>query len=342
MATVGTYAANFHEGSRSEILADYLFSAWGTVTPVRRQDDYGLDLYCTLMERLGQRALVRDYFVVQVKSDTAAWVFTSEESVRWLVEYPMPLFLACVDKGEGVVRVYHLVPRFFLWALGKLPDRLELKPEETVDGSFNDWGNGETFSLSAPIIQVTLEDLISDDRMGALRQVFAYWVRLDRENCDLVRQGLLRFRMPPAYRVNEVPAPSIAELGNAVPETEFLRRGIVTLAEGAECISGQLGRRGDRMGALLGALLLDHLQRNYGGEFEGNPRWQQRVPADLGRIVCGGLNEALVDNQRSTYQYRGLEAVEKMLIEEPLVKRFLAGPEAAERLLKTTDSSTRG
>ena len=32
----GAYAPNPHEGSRSEILADYLFSSWGTVTPVRR------------------------------------------------------------------------------------------------------------------------------------------------------------------------------------------------------------------------------------------------------------------------------------------------------------------
>jgi hypothetical protein len=49
----GAIAFGFHEGSRSEILSDYLFSAWGTVTPVRRQDDYGLDLYCTLTARLG-------------------------------------------------------------------------------------------------------------------------------------------------------------------------------------------------------------------------------------------------------------------------------------------------
>ncbi len=65
---MGSVAANFHEGSRSETIADYLLSSWGTVTPVRRQDDHGLDLYCTLTERIGQRALVTDYYSVQVKS----------------------------------------------------------------------------------------------------------------------------------------------------------------------------------------------------------------------------------------------------------------------------------
>src|SRR5262245_32320623 len=65
---IGVTAANFHEGSRSEVLADYLFSAWGTVTPARRQSDYGLDLYCTLTEQVGALARVKEYFSVQVKS----------------------------------------------------------------------------------------------------------------------------------------------------------------------------------------------------------------------------------------------------------------------------------
>ena len=55
-SATGAYVRGFHEGSRSEVLADYLFSAWGTVTPVRRWSDYGLNLYCTLSERIGPLA----------------------------------------------------------------------------------------------------------------------------------------------------------------------------------------------------------------------------------------------------------------------------------------------
>jgi hypothetical protein len=115
----GATAASFHEGSRSEILADYLFSAWGTVTPARRQSDYGLDLYCTLTERVGHRARVREYFSVQVKSsDGALWPFNDIASVKWLIDHPLPLFLSTVNKKEGVVRVYHTIPRFQIWAFG--------------------------------------------------------------------------------------------------------------------------------------------------------------------------------------------------------------------------------
>jgi hypothetical protein len=138
----GTFAPNPHGGSRSEILADYLFSQWGTVNPVRWQDDYGVDLYCTLSETMGKRAVVRDYFTVQVKSNLDPWIFPDQESVRWLVEYPTPLFLAVVDKKKGVVRVYHVMPMFYAQALGNLPNRIELNPEDTEDGNFVQWEQG--------------------------------------------------------------------------------------------------------------------------------------------------------------------------------------------------------
>lgn len=320
---IGSYVPNFHEGSRSEILADYLFSSWGTVTPVRRQDDYGLDLYCTLSDRIGQRAVVRDYFVVQVKSDTEPWVFEHPESVRWLVEYPTPLFFACVDKKQQTVRVYHVMPRFAVWMLANRMARLELKPEDADDGHFVQWDYRESFSLSAPIIRATLGDLSNDDRMESLREVFTDWVHLDRENCDLVRQGLLRFRMPVSYKVNQRPNIALMqEAGNAVPEREFLNRGISTLAEGAECIGGQLARLGDLPTALRAALLVDNLRKIYGQQFDNAPRWlAERIPADLGMFIREHLNKALGE-EGASYQYTAIDRVQEALDNLQLVKNF--------------------
>jgi hypothetical protein len=107
---------NAKEGSRSEILADYWFSRWGAVTPVRRSDDFGIDLYCTLFDEVGKSAVVRDYFSVQVKSGLIPWNFTAGDQVRWLVEYPTPLFLACVDKKKLTVSIHHAMIRFLLRA----------------------------------------------------------------------------------------------------------------------------------------------------------------------------------------------------------------------------------
>jgi hypothetical protein len=319
----GSIAANFHEGSRSEILADYLFSAWGTVSPVRRQDDYGIDLYCTLTERVGQRKRVQEYFSAQERSVDDPWIFNDRDSVEWLVRHPVPLFLCTINKKEGVVRVYQVFQRFYIWVMGSLPDRVELKLEHGVHGRVETWNEGSSYSLSVPIIEAGLRDLVDAERMEHLRQVFSHWVRLDRENCDFVRQGLLRFRMPHSYTVNEVPYAD-NELELTLPDVEFLNRGILQLAEAIECLGGQLGRRGNYAFALEAALLLDRLQKEHKEVFEPHRRWQHRVPGRLGSLVNQRLNQALGDTG-SHYWYRGLEAVEKLLAEHPLVIQYLRG-----------------
>jgi hypothetical protein len=322
-STTGAVAANLHEGSRAEVLADYLFSGWGTVTPVRRQDDFGIDLYCTLTDRIGQRATVTDYFVVQVKSTPDAWVFNGADSVKWLTQYPQPLFLAWVDKKAGIVRIYHVTPRFLVGSMGLLPNRLELIPETVDEGKFVQWSKSGKFSLSAPILQVSLSDLLNETLMTNLRKVFAEWVRIDRNNCDLVRHGLLRFRMPDAYKVNESPSRSIVEMGNAIPNFSYIEQGILTAAEGAECIGGQLARLGDRAAALFAAFFVDHLQQTYGEVFQGHLRWRNRLPADLGQIVCNGLNKTLRLGKPNTYLYEGIDAIGTMIKEDRRVAAFL-------------------
>ena len=315
-SATGAVAANPHEGSRSEVLADYLFSGWGTVTPVRRQDDFGVDLYCTLTERVGRRAVVTDYYQVQVKSGDE-WEFNDVASVKWLVEYPQPLFLASVDKRAGILRVHHVMPRFAVGTFPPLPDRLLLKSEDIEEGVPVDWSNGTEFSLSAPILRVTLPDLLDESVMVRLRKVFAEWVRRDRENCDLARQGLLRFRTPSSYRVNEMPAESIDEMGNAAPSLAMIMRGLLASAEAAECIGGQLARNGDRETALHAALFVNRVQQAYPYVFKGHVRWRQRLPADLGRLVCSKLNRP------SEARYEGIDDVADALRRHPRVARFL-------------------
>jgi hypothetical protein len=324
----GSIARNFHQGSRSEQLADYLFSAWGTVTPVRMSDDYGVDLYCTLTKLFGQRAMATDYYEVQVKSTDDPWCFADKESVEWLIKYPQPLFLARVDKKKGVIHVYHTMPRFFLAALAYVPDRLELRPEERDDGHFVEWKDGTAFSLSAPILRVTIADLLDDTRMEELRTVFTEWVRLDRDNCDLVRHGILRFRMPGSYGVNELPNLSVGEAGIRLPELPQIQRGIVATAEATECIGGQLGQRGDRYAALAAALFVDHLQQTYPDAFRGHIHWYHRLPADLGNIVCEGLNSAL---NAPHYRYAGIDAVAEALRSDPRVSEFLKTSKDSKR-----------
>jgi hypothetical protein len=223
------------------------------------------------------------------------------------------------------VRIYQIFPRFYVWAFSdSLPARLELTPGEGKTGQSVQWTNASSFSLSAPIIEASMNDLMDDKRLLKLRETFAHWVRLDRENCDLVRQGLPRFRMPASYTVNEMDVDRlpISQQENAAPQPWFLERGMLRLAEALECLGGLQGNRGDRAFALEAALLLDRLQTTFREVFRDNLLWQDRVPGSLGRIVLEGLNKAR--GQEGGYRYAGLEEVEKMIESCSLVKRYLA------------------
>jgi hypothetical protein len=273
---------------------------------------------------VGQRLRVREYFSIQVKSSGIShWSFNDAASVRWLVEHPLPLFLSTVDKKKGVVRVYHTIARFQIWALGDLPSRVILKPEDGCDGQFDPCAGLPTCSLSAPVLEVGLADLTDDVRMRKLREVFAYWVALDRDNCELVRAGLFRFRRPRSYKTNTIPSTDI-QLDLSYVDDQILSRGILRLAEAIECIGGQLAHpyRANYAFGLEAAMLLDRIQQDFSNVLQRNRFWQTRVPGSLNQYVVTRLRNAL---GATAYHYSGLDAVEAAFANLPLVKKYLEG-----------------
>jgi len=323
---VGAVARNPHSGSRSEILADYLFSGWGTVSPVRRQDDYGVDLHCTLTKPVGRRAVVTDYYSVQVKSNDDPWKFESPGEIEWLFKYPTPLFLACVNKGGGVLSIYHTMPRF-LAGFYLAPNRLELTPTVLDDGVSAQWTDNQQFSLSAPILRVSLSDLLDEAKLLALREVLQYWVTLDAYNCDLRRMGLLRFRMPDRYKVNEAPVRAgTVEQGMTRPTPEQLARAVRTLVEAADCVGYQLKIQGDSTSALYAALLLRHLRQSRAPDLAADPRWQEGVSSGLEMDVSYDLNVALHPGSAASYVFEGLDKVTSLINAMDLVASYFRKP----------------
>ena len=257
---VGAVTYGYHRGSRSEILADYLFSSFGTVTPVRGHDDYGVDLFCTVTEMDGPLWRVNGYYSVQVKSSDGPWVFDSKDAIRWLLGHPTPLFLACVKKNLGELFVYQTIPRVF----GEFPyatDVVKLVPSTDAESVFGSWAGGSEISLSAPILRVQLEVLTNKDRLAELQRVMQYWVETDDYNCMLHRMGLLRVRGPYKYRVNEVPPGGLVQLGNTRPSQEQLAKAILSMVQAVDCAGHQLLEGGDRTAALYAAMLLNHLRK---------------------------------------------------------------------------------
>jgi hypothetical protein len=319
----GSVARNPHTGSRSEILADYLFSGWGTVTPVRRQDDYGIDLQCTLTEPVGKRAVVTDYYSVQVKSGHRPWVFKSADDIKWLCEYPTPLFLACVDKAGGRLAIYHTIARFFA-GMWPLPSRLKLTPTSLDDGESVGWTNGTDFSLSAPILRVSLRDFLDERNLDGLRGVLKYWVALDTFNCDLRRIGLLRFRMPHRYRVNEIPAlGGFVEQGMTLPTDSQLARAVSMMVEAVDCVGDQLRVRGDRISALYAAMFLRHLKATRASDLTADPRWNLSRESPFEFTLSRELDAALEPGENPSYVFEKIDKLVNVFKSAEAISAYL-------------------
>lgn len=317
----GAIAPNLHEGSRSEILADYLLSTWGTVTPVRRQDDYGIDLFCTLTETIGQRAVVTDYYSVQIKSTDDPWLIQGQDSVRWLVEHPTPLFLGCIDKRAGVLSIYKTLPRF-LAAFGEPIDCLELVPSAGDEGSGSSWADPSRFELSAPILRVQIKDLLDAEAMKQFREVLRFWIRVDRLACRFRSMGVLRLREPHGYHVNQIPDGGIVENGHARPTSAQLETAIETTVEVLDCVGVQLLARGDQRAALYAALLLNHLRKAHGAELAKNTRFGPDAPCTLERQVAVALNGLLIKDQSPPYLFEAFDEARRQIESSPSFQAF--------------------
>jgi hypothetical protein len=306
----GAVASNLYLGSRSEMLADYFFGTFGPVTPVRGHDDYGLDLYCAFVERIGQRSWAREYFSVQVKSTPDPWAFEDEESVRWLVDQRNPIFLCVVDKKAGALEVFHTFGRFAM-PPGRVPSRLVLKPGVGDVGSPSPWDMSGEFDLSAPIIRASCTDFFDEGKHDQFRAVLAEWLGFDRLNLDFRRMGISRYRMPDKYSTNVASARGFVETGWYAQDAGQINRGILRLADAAHCLADQLQRLGDMRAAVRALLLLDHLRSNYPDAFKDDLSWQQRVPgALLANVVL-----RLKTKDDPAYVFAGLDAVQMALDE---------------------------
>lgn len=259
MSATGSIAPNLHEGSRSEYLALYVFSMFGTAVQVPRQEDFGVDLYCTLFsERDGQRVWPEAYYAVQVKSDETVLTFPHPKSVEWVVRYPAPLFLCIVEKKAGLIRVYQTFARFGAAVSNALPSSFVMVPEGREDpaaGAYGQDGDGR-YLLGAPILRFRIKDLLDDAKFQSIREVLRFWVIRDFENVRRYQMGMRSLWMPWEVRTNEIPPgpASVVSLAVADPETRVESEN--TLSMVLDFLIQPWVRDGKKLQALLAAMLL--------------------------------------------------------------------------------------
>lgn len=138
----GVRSYSFREGDRSEYLAQFLLSAIGLCTPIPRQEDIGFDFSCSIADQEEGQISFGSPFLVTVKSISHPNIEClppkkpkDQKHVEWLFKQDMPLFLGIVDKEAVSIRLYSLVPLYFLFyegglELGSLSIRPRLNPTQ--------------------------------------------------------------------------------------------------------------------------------------------------------------------------------------------------------------------
>jgi hypothetical protein len=268
MPSPGAVAANLYQGSRSEYLAQYVFSMFGTATLVPHQEDYGLDLFCTLTQRRDGRAEPYAYYSVQVKSTRDPWIFDKPGSVAWILQYPAPLLLCTVDKKAARFSVYQLKARFQAAVMTQLPERLTLVPGEPGKTDMTHrpaigWDADGRVQMGPPILQFTLDQLLDDNTYQLIGRVLDYWIVNDLRNILRQQMGMRVASGPPDYATNEVPPMSgFGTFSMTVVPPEVQERAAKTAAEHLDWLGQTMLANGDRTGALLAALMVRHLVPN--------------------------------------------------------------------------------
>ncbi|QYK12284.1 DUF4365 domain-containing protein [Shewanella rhizosphaerae] len=223
MAT-GSIAPNFHEGARSEYLAQYVLTSFGTASLVPRPEDYGVDFFCSLGRRIGQRLHIDNYFSVQVKSSTDDVIYDGKKSVEWLTSLNSPLLFCCVNKKKSIVSIYAALGICMLSAKTSLEFvRLVFEPfpkdYEVVQGSPKPCAEHKNnlqaeVYLGKPILEFNVERLSDENFLTNAKLILKKWINIDQENLDHRSMGYTFYHMPGDHEPNEMPSEETHIVGN--------------------------------------------------------------------------------------------------------------------------------
>ncbi|PJZ70811.1 hypothetical protein CH373_18500 [Leptospira perolatii] len=204
MKTIGSIAPNFHEGSRSEYLATYIFSAFGSAIQVPHQEDYGIDLFCNIASRVGNRAFMQDGYYIQVKSVKEEFAFSDSDSINWIYSLRNPLFFCFIDKKSHQIEIFqtyrlnHYYSRKKIESIKFVPDLSPNYRDVEPLGSSN-----FTIQMDKPILRFNIQEMIEDDWYKNAFKVIQSWVRFSQKAIDERQIGFPLILSPETYETNK-------------------------------------------------------------------------------------------------------------------------------------------
>jgi hypothetical protein len=207
---------NFREGDRAEYLANYLLSGIGLVTPVLRQEDIGIDFYCTLADNETGNLSFNHQFLIQAKSDKKDIIFGGlnnkgkwkEHELIWLKNRESPIFIAVVDKTKIEMEIFSISPLRFIehenpnfakviFRFRKDDDDSDIgRPTNEEKEELNGLGDCSEYivDLGFPLLKITNDCFDNKPELKEIKNNFRQLIKVEQENLVFNRLNLPYFK----------------------------------------------------------------------------------------------------------------------------------------------------
>jgi hypothetical protein len=105
---------SFRQGDRSEYLAQYILSSLGIAIRVPREEDIGIDFYCSLANLKEGDLTFSSPFTVQIKSNSENVSYGGvdkknvwkEHEIDWLFDQELPFLIGIADKEKHNIKLF--------------------------------------------------------------------------------------------------------------------------------------------------------------------------------------------------------------------------------------------
>lgn len=212
----GARLQTFRLGDRSELLVEQLLAGFAFTTRVPRQEDVGVDFFCSLIHQERQLLKAGPFFAVQAKSSTKPVVYSKRYQREWITNQENPLLICVANREALSMDVYStwnlLCGVLNGWRGKKKPSRILLRPGE---GRHDKWpwvtdrdDGSQEIRLGKPIARITDAEIFNAVRMKHIAKTIGEWVALDRTNIVNRHANMHWVLAPRTYETNKLPSAS--------------------------------------------------------------------------------------------------------------------------------------
>jgi hypothetical protein len=211
----GARLRSFRLGDRSELLVQHLLAGLAFTTPVPRQEDIGVDFLCSLIAQTRNSGLLRagPFFTVQAKSKGIEKIaYEKPHELDWISQQENPMLICVADRETTSMNIYStwnlLCGVLAGHSVTRTATRIVLCPDRTNENwpHIGDLKDGtQEILLGNPIVHVTHDDIVDEERMKEIGAVLGAWIVFDRLNIVNSRAGLHWVVAPKLYETNKMP-----------------------------------------------------------------------------------------------------------------------------------------